>query len=371
MRIRRIVLVLMAALVLSAAGATAAFAAPRAQEHGVDAAQARLGLDLTPLTTAATEELGLPEGLVGLLVQGVAADSPAAAAGMQIHDVINGVEGSGAVLPADVLKALAQAEPGSVLALTVVRNGARLEVAIQVPDGQNRPDRPEQSNGSAQANRPAQASGSARPNQQVPAWLRQAYQFANQHPRALDNVFRNVDEDGSVHVLAATNGTLIAMGVVLSDGTDGAIDATTDVAGATRFIVVQMLNGETKRFRLNADTVFIEALQRTTLAELDLGERVIVVERDGSVVGVVAGPYQRDGRPAPKPQPRPNPGNGNNNNEGIKQALEQISKRFERIEHGMQNLNERMTKMGERFAQHNHGNVDIEDDDDDQEGDAA
>ena len=356
MRIRRVVLVLMAALVLSVAGVTAAFAAPKAQDHGQDPAPARtavLGMGLTPLTPAATEELGLPEGLVGLLVQRVAEDGPAGRAGIQVHDVINGVVGSGAGTPAELFKALAQADPGSVLTLMVVRDGVRHEVAVHVPQRQDRPDRLDRQD---------------RPDRQVPGWLRHTYQFANQHPHALDDVFRNVDDDGNVHVLAATNGKLVAMGVVLSDGTDAAIDASTDLANATRFIVVELLNGETKRFRLDGETVVIKAFERTQLIELDLGERVIVAERDGTVRGVVAGPYEREGRvgPRPQPQPRPNPGDGQGGSQGFRQALERTGERFERVENGLRNMNERMAKIAERFAEHVHGNAG-----DDQEGDAA
>ena len=331
MRIRRLILGLAAVLVLAVAGVTAAFAAPRSQEAPVqadDAAQAHrqgqagvlYGMALVPMNPRLAEELGLPDDN-GLVVMRVAENGAAGRAGIEPKDVITVVLGSEADTPRELSRALIQAEPGDTLTLIIVRDNARQEVLLQVPQRPARPDQPD------------------RPDHQAPAWLKHAYQFANQHPHALDIVFRNVDDDGTVHVSAGTNGRLIAMGVVLADGTDAAIDAALTVADATPFIVVEMLNGETKRFRLRPDSVIIEEFERTRLGELELGERVIVAERDGRVLGVVAGPFKRDHQPAPRPAPAPGAP------DGIREILERIDHRFDQVERGMRQMNERIERL--------------------------
>ena len=336
MRIRRLILGLTAVLVLAVAGATAAFAAPRSQEappEPGDAAQAHgqagalYGMALVPMNPRLAEELDLPEDLNGLVVMRVAENGAAGHAGIEPKDVIAVVLGSEAGTTRELLQALIQAEPGDTLTLIIVRDHERQEVLLQVPERPTRPDQPDRPD---------------RPDNQAPAWLKQTYQFANQHPHALDVAFRNVDDDGGVHVSTGTNGRLIAMGVVLADGTEAGIDTALTVADATPFIVVEMLNGETKRFRLGPDSVIVEEFERTRLGELELGERVIVAERDGRVLGVVAGPFKRDREQAPHPTPAPG------DPSGIREVLERIDHRFDQVEHGMRQMKQRI----ERLEQH-------------------
>ncbi|MGQ9683254.1 MAG: M50 family metallopeptidase [Anaerolineae bacterium] len=97
-----------------------------------------MNLGLAALLFAVTFMLGVPAPGVGILE--VEVDSPAARAGLQVGDVIVGVDGRRVVMPSD-LQALIEERLGREVALTVRRGGQELSEPLRlVPRAQHRPD---------------------------------------------------------------------------------------------------------------------------------------------------------------------------------------------------------------------------------------
>jgi serine protease Do len=83
-------------------------------------------------------QLEVPDGTKGAVVQGVQPGSPAEAAGLQPGDVIVGVGTHAVGSPAEAAKAMRTAMNGSdhALALRVIRNGQPVFVGVTL-GGQN------------------------------------------------------------------------------------------------------------------------------------------------------------------------------------------------------------------------------------------
>ncbi len=94
--------------------------------------QGQLGLALAPLTPDLREELNVPDGAKGAVVQGVKPGSPAEAAGLQPGDVIVGVGKKPVTSPAEAQKAIRSGLSGEdrALALRVIRNGSPVFVGV-------------------------------------------------------------------------------------------------------------------------------------------------------------------------------------------------------------------------------------------------
>ncbi|HBK09293.1 MAG TPA: endopeptidase [Acetobacteraceae bacterium] len=94
----------------------------------------RIGLALAPLSPEMRDQLEVPEGTKGALVQGVQPGSPADTAGLQPGDVIVGVGTRAVGSPAEAAKAMRSALNGSdrALALRVIRNGQPVFVGVSV-----------------------------------------------------------------------------------------------------------------------------------------------------------------------------------------------------------------------------------------------
>jgi serine protease Do len=99
---------------------------------------ARIGLALAPLSPEARNQLDVPDGTKGAVVQGVQPGSPAEAAGLQPGDVIVGVGTHAVSSPADAARAMRTAlNTDHALALRVIRNGQPLYVGVTVNNQAN------------------------------------------------------------------------------------------------------------------------------------------------------------------------------------------------------------------------------------------
>jgi serine protease Do len=100
---------------------------------------AQIGLALAPLSPDMRNQLDVPDGTRGAVVQGVQPGSPAEAAGLQPGDVIVGVGTHAVTSPAEAARAMRTALNGSdhSLALRVIRNGQPVFVGITVGDQNN------------------------------------------------------------------------------------------------------------------------------------------------------------------------------------------------------------------------------------------
>jgi serine protease Do len=94
--------------------------------------RAQIGLALAPLSPDARNQLDVPDGTQGALVQGVQPGSPAEAAGLQPGDVIVGVGTHAVSSPGEAARAMRTALNGSnhALALRVLRNGQAVFVGV-------------------------------------------------------------------------------------------------------------------------------------------------------------------------------------------------------------------------------------------------
>jgi S1-C subfamily serine protease len=110
---------------------------PRAAQHQpvlpeaeVEVEAAWLGLDIVPLSPAEAQELGLADGLRGMVVDGVA-PGPGVEAGFLAGDVVVAVNGR----PTPTISKFKEATEGAVGALVdVVRYGRHIYISVPAPD---------------------------------------------------------------------------------------------------------------------------------------------------------------------------------------------------------------------------------------------
>jgi len=95
----------------------------------------RLGVQVQPMTPELREFLGGPADR-GILVARVEADSPAEAAGIEVGDIIVAADGDDVERAHDLVRAVHHAEPGSPLALEIVRERETRTIDVT-------PDQPE------------------------------------------------------------------------------------------------------------------------------------------------------------------------------------------------------------------------------------
>ncbi|HEY4043713.1 MAG TPA: DegQ family serine endoprotease [Rhodopila sp.] len=107
--------------------------------QGNEGHHARIGLSLAPLSPDMRDQLQVPDGTKGAVVQGVQPGSPAEAAGLQPGDVIVGVGSHPVTSPAEAAKAMRNALNSSdhAVALRVLRNGQPVFVGVTVGDQNN------------------------------------------------------------------------------------------------------------------------------------------------------------------------------------------------------------------------------------------
>ena len=114
----------------SARGGKPGMRGEREQERG-----GPVGVALAPIDQRARQALNLPENARGAIVASIRPESPAAAAGLREGDVIVGV-GSRDVTDVNAAAAAireAGREPGSAMALRIIREGQSAFVAVQIP----------------------------------------------------------------------------------------------------------------------------------------------------------------------------------------------------------------------------------------------
>jgi len=91
-----------------------------------------LGIALRPLTQELTDQLGLKLNQKGALVTRVAANSPAAAAGLTAGDLIVAYNGKEITEPTRLSLLVAATHPGSRVNLTIIRRGQSTVVPVQI-----------------------------------------------------------------------------------------------------------------------------------------------------------------------------------------------------------------------------------------------
>ncbi|RTZ74032.1 MAG: transcriptional regulator [Gammaproteobacteria bacterium] len=87
------------------------------------------GADLTP---SMAKTLGLPESTKGVYVESVLEGGPADEAGMEPGDVIVAIDGKPAKSAYEVMSRIASIPPGTLLRLTVLRQGERMPLQVKV-----------------------------------------------------------------------------------------------------------------------------------------------------------------------------------------------------------------------------------------------
>ena len=87
-----------------------------------------IGVSVATVSTE-TQSYGLPQGAA---VKAVAEDSPAAAAGLKVNDIITHVNDTAITDRSQLVSFISNATPGDVLQLTVYRKGSTLQLAITV-----------------------------------------------------------------------------------------------------------------------------------------------------------------------------------------------------------------------------------------------
>ncbi|TCH97540.1 DegQ family serine endoprotease [Roseococcus sp. SYP-B2431] len=94
-----------------------------------------VGVALAPIDERARQALNLPEGARGAVVAQVRPESPAAAAGLREGDVIVGVGSRDVADVNAVATAIREAgrQPGTAVALRIIREGQSAFVAVQIP----------------------------------------------------------------------------------------------------------------------------------------------------------------------------------------------------------------------------------------------
>jgi serine protease DegS len=86
-----------------------------------------LGIDVQPLSPELAESFGL-ETTHGMLIAGVQHDSPGDKAGLQSGDIITNIAGKGITDATDALNQISQLNPGTAIALRVLRNNTELNI---------------------------------------------------------------------------------------------------------------------------------------------------------------------------------------------------------------------------------------------------
>lgn len=89
-----------------------------------------LGITTLRLTSAGAKAFGLGRADEGLLVAGVAGAGPAAAAGVQVRDIVLGMAGNPPVAAPDVNRRVWYMAPGSSVRLRLLRDGQPIELPV-------------------------------------------------------------------------------------------------------------------------------------------------------------------------------------------------------------------------------------------------
>ncbi len=96
-----------------------------------EATGTQLGVTVAPLTEAARAEMGVAEGVDGVVVTDLKPDSPAAKAGLQRGDIIVKLGGQDTLTP-DALKAALDSEKTDPALVLINRSGNQIFVAVEI-----------------------------------------------------------------------------------------------------------------------------------------------------------------------------------------------------------------------------------------------
>ncbi len=99
-----------------------------------DVKRGYLGVQLAPLESEFTAELGLPKGTKGVLIQSVMAGGPAAKAGVKVGDVVTAIDGKPVDDPQTLRNAVGLKNPGTGVALQMMRDGKKIDVSLTLGD---------------------------------------------------------------------------------------------------------------------------------------------------------------------------------------------------------------------------------------------
>ncbi|MEO0481909.1 MAG: PDZ domain-containing protein [Planctomycetota bacterium] len=91
-----------------------------------------LGLSVEPISGALRSQLDLADDAVGVVVVGVTPDSPAAAAGLELHDVVLGLDGEGVQSPEGLAAAVESRRPDQVVTLDIKRRGRAISTTLSL-----------------------------------------------------------------------------------------------------------------------------------------------------------------------------------------------------------------------------------------------
>ncbi len=114
-----------------------------------------LGVQIQTLTEDLARSFGMNDAK-GVLIAKVLADGPSAKAGLAPGDVITKIDGRGIAAPAELLKSMAEAAPGSRLQLEVVRDGKTRSFDVTLGE---RPSRAQMSGAEMQPHSPSSDLG--------------------------------------------------------------------------------------------------------------------------------------------------------------------------------------------------------------------
>src|SRR5881396_896312 len=90
-----------------------------------------LGVETSQVPTVVSEQLGLSKGL-GLVVEYVVPDSPAAAAGVQQNDILKMLNDQILIEPSQLRKLLQTFSDGAEVTLTILRKGQEQKVTVKL-----------------------------------------------------------------------------------------------------------------------------------------------------------------------------------------------------------------------------------------------
>ena len=255
MRFRKQLIVFLSVLAIGGAtvGATLAATSSQGDEGGAPEtanaepeAKAYLGVVVRRLTEQAREHLDVPEGLEGAVVVKAQRNSPAAEAELQRGDVILSANEVDVTSPKDLKEIVQGLSPGDEMGMVYYRDGERVQVTVTL------------------AERPAHSGGGLRNRTSNP--LRR---FLNVFPKAVDGSFRVLGDDGEVRVYEMAQGSITEIG-------EGSL-------------TIEKATGETAEFEVGDGALIVKMGEEAELADLEEGDRAVVLSVDGEVKAVVVG----------------------------------------------------------------------------------